>query len=105
MNKLRTLILLLVASVVSMAWAGDPVAGQAAAEICTSCHGADGATPLVANYPIIAGQHESYLYHSMLSYKDGTRNNAVMVQQMDAFSEVDIANLAAYFASLPSPLN
>lgn len=83
--------------------AGDIEAGKAAAAPCVACHGETGAEP-ISNYPIIAGQHESYLLRSMQAYRDGERNNAVMAQQMAGMSDAALANLAAYYASLASPL-
>lgn len=104
MSIIRIGLALLASCSLSIARAGDVEAGRSKAEICATCHGKAGAQP-IANYPVIAGQHENYLLHSMLSYQDGTRSNAVMVQQMAEYSPTDVANLAAYFASLPSPLN
>ena len=101
--NLRTVAALLCVVAGHCALAGDPVAGEAIAESCVACHGAGGANP-ISNYPILAGQHESYLYRSLLSYKDASRNNAVMIPLLAEFSTTDLKNLAAYFAAQPSKL-
>lgn len=100
---IRALLPVLLALPGLPALSGDPVAGEAAANLCVECHGVAGAEP-IANYPIIAGQHEDYLLQSMRSYKDDSRSNAVMVQLMAEISDEELANLAAYFAAQPSPL-
>ncbi len=83
--------------------AGDPAVGEALAAPCAACHGPGGAEP-IANNPIIAGQHEDYLLRSMLAYKDGSRNNAIMLSSLATLQESDLENLAAYYAAQPSPL-
>ena len=83
--------------------AGDPAAGEAAAGTCVACHGEAGAKP-ISNYPIIAGQHENYLLLSMIGYRDGERDNAVMLQQLAGQTDAELANLAAYFAAQEGPL-
>ncbi len=76
---------------------------------CTSCHGANIATPIDPSYPKIAGQYSDYIEHALNSYKHGTnpmmgRNNAIMGAQAGPLSERDVADIAAYIASLPGPL-
>ncbi len=80
------------------ALAGDPVAGQRKSMACQACHGSDGNSP-VPTFPIIAGQHQDYLLHSMLSYKTGERTNPIMTAIVQPLSEPDLEDLAAYYAS------
>jgi cytochrome c553 len=88
-----------------MAHAADPVAGQAKAQTgCVACHGADGHSTLDPSYPKLAGQHRDYLEIALRDYQSGARKNAIMAAQAQALTREDIANLAAYFASLPGPL-
>ena len=77
--------------------------------ICTSCHGADFKTPIDPTYPKLAGQYPDYLEHALMTYKHGSnpmmgRNNAIMGSQANPLSDHDIADIAAYLASLPGPL-
>lgn len=85
------------------ALAGDPRIGEAIAAPCIVCHGERGANP-IANYPILAGQHEKYLAQTLMMYKNGKRNNAVMSGLVAELTERDLRNLAAYFAEQASPL-
>ncbi len=69
------------------------------AATCVACHGANGigASPL---WPTLAGQHEEYLVAAMNQYRDGTRNNAVMVQMAAALTDDQVRALARYYAGL-----
>ena len=84
-------------SSVSLA-SGSAEAGQAKAAVCMGCHGADG-NSLMAMYPKIAGQGESYLIKQLQDFKSGVRPSAMMVGFVAALSEEDMSDLAAYFAS------
>jgi cytochrome c553 len=82
--------------------AGDAAAGKAKAAVCASCHGADGKALLPA-YPNLAGQNEEYLVSALKAYRSKERQggNAALMHAMAAnLSDDDIANLAAYYASL-----
>jgi len=81
--------------------AGDPTAGQALAAPCAACHGPNGVAVLPA-YPNLAGQGEAYLRKQLGLIKSGGRAVPLMAGQLDALTEADLANLAAYFASLPA---
>ena len=100
MNIVSLLITLVaVLSLGSVHAAGDAGAGKAKAAPCAGCHGADGnsANP---EWPHLAGQHENYLVKQLLNFKSGERVNALMAGQVAALSEQDMADLAAYYASL-----
>ncbi len=78
--------------------AGDAQAGKAKAAACAGCHGADGRG--VAPNPALAGKSEDQLIQAMQDYKSGKRPNAIMKGLVAGLSDQDIANLAAYYASL-----
>ncbi|MDO8533591.1 MAG: cytochrome c [Xanthobacteraceae bacterium] len=78
--------------------AGDVQAGKAKAGICAGCHGANGEG--VAPNPTLAGKKEDQLIQAMKDYKSGRRDNAVMKAFASQLSDQDMANLAAYYASL-----
>ena len=85
----------------TLAWAA-----QEFKNTCSACHGADGAhpTPLPGNPPpIIAGQYRDYLVQALTEYRDGQRQNVIMAPQAKALTNAQIAALAAYIASLPTP--
>ena len=92
-----------VAPAASMA-AGDAAAGKAKAAVCAACHGQNGVAQIPI-YPNLAGQNEQYLVAALKAYKAGQRQGGqapVMQGQATGLSDADIANLAAYFASLPA---
>ena len=78
--------------------AGDAAAGKAKAAVCAGCHGANGEGK--APNPALAGKSEDALVQAMQDYKSGKRNNPVMKTFVTSLSDQDIANLAAYYASL-----
>ncbi len=82
--------------------AGGAAAGKSKAAVCASCHGADGMA-LMPTYPNLAGQNEEYLVSALQAYRSKERQggNAALMHAMAAnLSDDDIANLAAYYASL-----
>jgi len=84
--------------------AGDVAAGKAKAGVCAACHGQNGISQ-VPVYPNLAGQKEQYLVAALKAYKAGQRKGGqapVMQGQATGLSDDDIANLAAYYASLPA---
>lgn len=97
--------LLALAIVAAHANAADRAAGQAKHEaVCAACHGKDANTPIDPSYPKLAGQYRDYLERALLDYKSGARKNAIMAAQAQTLSKTDIANLSAYYASLPGSL-
>lgn len=86
----------------SGAFAADIDAGKAKAATCIACHGINGISA-VPMYPNLAGQKAAYLESSLKAYKSQERkggNAAIMWGLAAPLSDADIANLAAYFASL-----
>ena len=97
----RTTALLLVSLLSGAATAAGNAerGGEKAKQLCAACHGADGNTPLQAEYPRIAGQHQDYVFKTLREYKSGARKNAIMGSQAANLSRHDMQDLAAYFAS------
>jgi cytochrome c553 len=77
---------------------GDPAAGKAKANGCAGCHGVNGEGK--DPYPALAGKPEAQLAQDLMEYKSGKRKNAIMHTFAAKLSDQDIANLAAYYASL-----
>ena len=77
---------------------GDAAAGATKAAACAACHGMDGnsATPL---YPKLAGQHETYIARQLALYKNGERENAIMLGFASALSAQDMRDIGAYYAT------
>lgn len=98
MNKLLiSLVVSLGISGVAHA-AGDAAAGQAKTAVCAACHSADG-NSMVGNFPKLAGQNETYLLKQLRDIKAGNRTVVEMTGLLDALSEQDLADIAAYFSS------
>ena len=47
----------------------------------------------------MAGQKEQYLITTMMDYKNGKRQHAVMQAFLASYSEQDIQDMAAFYAS------
>ena len=78
------------------ALAGDIEAGKKkAAEVCAAL---DGNSPNPA-FPKLAGQYETYLEKTLVAYKTGERENAIMSSMAAALSKEDIENLSVYYSS------
>lgn len=81
---------------------GDAEAGKNKAGVCASCHGANG-IGIAPMYPNLAGQKAMYLELSIKAYRNGQRtggNAAMMAPMVANLSDQDIADLAAFYASL-----
>ena len=85
------------------ALAGDVEAGKALSTPCAACHNADG-NSLAPNFPKLAAQGDKYLLKQMKEIKSGVRSIPEMAGQLDALSDTDLENLAAYFAAQPATL-
>jgi cytochrome c len=42
---------------------------------CIACHGADARTPILPDYPKLAGQNSAYLFRQAQDIKSGARSN------------------------------
>ena len=78
--------------------AGDAAAGKAKATSCAMCHGPNGEGTQVA--PKLAGKNPADFVQAIQDFKSGKRDNAMMKAQAGPLSADDMANLAAYYASL-----
>jgi cytochrome c553 len=99
---MKALILVLGLSVLAgQAVAADIAAGKVKAAVCAACHGANGIS-IIPDYPNLAGQKVKYLESSIKAYRDGERKNPIMSPMAAGLTDADVANIAAYFASLPA---
>lgn len=70
---------------------------------CAACHGADGKTPIMPQYPKVAGQSKEYTTQQLNDIKSGARSNgqsAVMKGVMAGVSDEEIAVIAEYLSGL-----
>ena len=76
----------------------DPVqAGKAAAAGCTGCHG-EGGVSKTAGMPNLVGFDPKYLVAAMKAYKSGQRKHDMMKTLLASASDVDMDNMALYYA-------
>ncbi len=88
-----------IATAASPALAADAAAGRQKAQTCAVCHGPTGLS-VTPDAPNLAGQPEIYLAAQLRAYRGGTRAHEVMSLMAKPLTDDDIANLAAWFASL-----
>ncbi len=79
---------------------GDPARGAELATDCADCHGADGMGD--ADNPKIAGLDEAKHVELLVGYKSGDipDPDGMMTDYVVDLSDQDMADLAAYFATL-----
>ena len=78
---------------------GDPAAGREKAKVCRTCHGMDGVGKL-PNVPNIGGESDFYLTRQLKAFRKGDRRDEQMAIIARDLSDQDIADLAAYYASI-----
>lgn len=81
--------------------AGDAEAGKAKYATCMGCHGPTGQGQAI--FPKVAGKEAGYLADVMQKYRAGEAvgpNSMMMMPHAMNLTDQDIADLAAYMASL-----
>lgn len=72
---------------------------------CLACHGADGKSPILPDYPSIAGHPAEYALQQMRDIKSGARANSMAVLGMQGVmhlvTDEEMVQLAEYIATLP----
>lgn len=106
MTKIKTITTTLSVTLL-MAFSGSAMAADGAttytAKGCAACHGADAKTPIMPQYPKVAGQSKEYLTQQMTDIKTGARSNGqsvVMKGIMAGVSEEEITLIAEYLSGL-----
>jgi cytochrome c553 len=101
MNRLLMTAMLAAGSLVAApGHAADAAAGKALAEeSCADCHGDDGKGD--ADYPAIAGLSVEKFTKAMQEFQNGARTKSPkMAKEAKKLSAAQIADLAAYYATL-----
>ena len=81
---------------------GNPENGKRLAESCAGCHGEKGASSIPA-YPSLAGQSANYTYKQLRDYAAQNRTSDIMAPIAQSLNKNDMADIAAWFDSLPPP--
>ena len=81
---------------------GDAERGRLLVYTCKGCHGVEGYKNAYPNYhvPKLGGQSEAYLVNALTEYQSGNRKHPTMQAQAESFTDQEIADIAAYLASL-----
>jgi len=79
--------------------AGNVQSGATKAVVCQACHGANGNSNN-PEWPSLAGVGADYIAEQLKNFKEGKRNNPVMMPNAMSLSPDDMADLGAYFDSL-----
>jgi cytochrome c553 len=100
----RSLIAMVAAGLMSglpvgSAGAGDASAGRQKARKCRPCHGIDGIARL-PSAPHIAGENTVYLTAQLTAFRSGKRVHEIMSLIAKDLTDEDIADLAAWYASI-----
>jgi len=80
---------------------GDPARGQELSVDCVDCHGENGLGD--EEVPPIAGLEEAFQIEQLQAFKSGERTDEEesMLMYTEELSDQDMADLAAYYATLP----
>lgn len=84
---------------------GNAADGRQKVTQCIGCHGLGGyhaSFPEVYRVPKIAGQSDKYIASALIAYQKGERRHPTMRGATSNLSEQDIADMAAYYATLGS---
>lgn len=81
---------------------GDAARGETLAYTCSGCHGVAGAVNAYPTYhvPKLGGQNADYIEVALQGYRASLRSHPTMQAQAMELDDQDIADVAAYFASL-----
>lgn len=84
---------------------GDVARGEELAVDCADCHADDGMGDPDENIPAIAGMDAADQLKELMAFKSGEREDEEedMIDSVEDLSEQDMADLAAYFSTLPGP--
>jgi cytochrome c553 len=97
------LLLMAALTVTAEGQEGSVEAGRAKSATCAACHGVDG-NSVTPDWPMLAGQHASYIVRQLQAFKNGERTDVTMKPFADILSDQDMQDVAAYFAAqTPTP--
>ena len=105
---MKTVIALATTLAIMPVWAqsGDPGKGKEAAVVCQACHMENGGgkdNGDIESWPRLAGLPAAYLAKQMRDFRNGNRQAPSMAPFANMLTDEQIANVSAYYASLPPP--
>ena len=99
LTSCTAMLLVVFGNLTSSALAQDPNAARSLSATCFTCHGTDGVS-VGGVPPSLAGQNKVYLLQQMKDFKTGKRPATIMHQQAKGYSDEQLEQIAAYFASV-----
>ena len=109
MKRPQMLLMALAAVLAGVSNAGraqDAARGAKQVAMCAGCHqivGYQASFPQVYKVPMLVGQDAKYLSSALTQYRSGDRKHMTMRAIAASLSDQDIADIAAYYASLGRP--
>jgi cytochrome c553 len=82
------------------AQAGAGAHAQRFAQLCASCHGANGRSEM-PNTPVLAGQHSFYAITQLFLFREGRRANEAMSAVAKGMKDDDMRGFSDFIATLP----
>ena len=76
---------------------GSAEKGQTKAAACVACHGVNG-NSVNPEWPVLAGQHETYIKRQLAAFKSDQRQNPLMTPMAKPLSDEDMADIGAFFS-------
>jgi cytochrome c553 len=104
LKNLKNACACLVLALPLAAWAGNVEAGRikSESERCQECHGADGnGNGQDGKFARLAGQYPAYIVKQLQDFRSGARKHDLMMIMARSLEEADLADIAAYYGSLP----
>ena len=102
-NLMITLMFAMMLAASAALAGGDAAKGEELAVDCADCHGDDGLGD--EDVPGIAGMDAAAHLKELMDFKSGAREDEEenMIYSVEDLSEQDMADLAAYYATLAGP--
>jgi cytochrome c553 len=70
-----------------------------AKDTCGACHGEDGKSTDLTQFPALAGQSQAAIFKELRDFQSGARHSDMMEPIAQALTEEQMADVAAYYAS------
>jgi cytochrome c553 len=93
----KTILFIAIFIMHSVSFAATP----AKEAICRTCHGVEGAKPMVPNYPKLNGQNKAYIVAALNAYKEGKRTGGLagmMKGIASGLSDSEMNELGEYYS-------
>ncbi len=87
----------------SIIFAEDKITAEEYIEVCNSCHGVNGASPIEPNIPMLAGQNFYYMYIQLKDLHSGLRKNEIMNPIASELDRDTMKAISKHYSEQPWP--